>query len=68
VPDDRHAFLTAVETYIERADQHDLEVLMDVLEAVLSDRLESYEGFVQASVRGLRDAIRRAHGAPGRPR
>ena len=61
----RHELLKAVEAYIEQADQQDLEVLMDVLEATLVDHpaLESYAGFLQASVRGLRDTIRKAHGS-----
>ena len=63
MPVARHELLKAVEAYIEGADQQDLELLMDVLEAVLSDRLESYGGLVQASVRGLRETIRKAHGA-----
>lgn len=64
----QYAFLKTVEVYIERADQQDLEILMDLLESVLADRLEGYAGYVQASIRGLRDTIRRAHGATTRPR
>lgn len=65
--DPRYELLKAVETYIDQADQQDLETLMDVLEATLVDRLESYSGYVQASIRGLRDTIRKAHGAARRP-
>ena len=61
-------FLESVDAYISGGDQHDLEVLMDVMQVALSARLQPYGGLVQASVSGLRDTIRRAHGATTRPR
>jgi hypothetical protein len=63
-PEERLRFGSNVYAYIEVSDQQDLEVLMDAIESALAERLIPYGGFVHAAVKGLRDAIRRAHQAP----